>query len=188
MRISPLALALVLAPGLALAQEPGVAVNMSRGLNSGMGLGWTFKENWTLQPTLGLGYSDQEGFMASVGSTVLRSFNLSERIYAYVGAGVYYGSGNGAYVGTSTGGRTQPGGVGPNQAAINPTYQSYGDLMYLTTPAGLRGQVYGGFELFLEAAYQHTLMGEFAPNQSGQFSGTPTSRFGATFGLSLRMN
>jgi len=168
-----------------------MAVNMSRGLNNGMGLGWTFKENWTLQPTMGLGYSDQAGFTASIGSTVTRSFNLSERIYAYVGAGVYYGSGNGAYVGTATGGRTQPGGAGPNanQAnAINPTYQSYGDLMYLTTPAGLRGRVYGGFELFLEAAYQHTLMGEFAPNQSGQFSGTPTSRFGATFGLSLRMN
>jgi hypothetical protein len=159
---------------------------MGRGLDNGMSIGWTFNEDWTLRPTLGLGYSDLTGFEASIGSTVLRSFPLGERFYAYAGAGVYYASGNG-YVQT-VGGPAQPGGAGgtlPNQ--VNGTAsQSYADLVYVTTPAGLRGRIFGGFEAFLEAAYQHTLSGEFAPNQTGQFSGNSSSRFGATLGISLR--
>ena len=187
MRFSPLALALVMAPTLALAQDPGVALNMSRGLNNGMGLGWTFKENWTLQPTLGLGYSDATGFEASVGSTVLRSFNLGERFYAYLGAGVYYASANGGYVRYPN--SPAPVGGGPLPTDANGlTNQSYDDLVYLTTPAGVRGRIFGNFEAFVEAAYQHALSGEFLPNQAGQFSGDPSSRFGATLGISIRLN
>ena len=181
-------LPLFVLPGLASAQDQGVALNLGRGLDSGMSVGWTFKENWTLRPTIGLGYSDVSGFEANIGSTILRSFNLSERIYAYAGAGVYYASGNSSYS-QPVGGTSQPrGGSGqlPNQ--VNGlASQSYGDLVYVTTPVGLRGHIYGGFEAFAKATYQHTLSGEFVPNQTGQISGNPSSRVGATLGISLRL-
>ena len=177
-------LSLVLLADVSSAQEPGVAVNMGRGLDNGMGIGWTFKENWTLRPTLGLGYSDISGFQASVGSTVLRSFPIGDRVYAYFGAGVYYASG-GAYV-LNGGSMTGPGGAPlPNQA-YNLAAQSQ-DLVYVTAPAGLRARIHGGFEAFVETAYQRALSGEFAPNQAGQFSGNPASRFGATLGISIRL-
>lgn len=187
MRFHPSVLALLLLPSLAPAQDRGVAVNMGRGLDNGMSVGWTFKENWTLRPTLGLAYSDLTGFSASIGSTVLRSFNLGERVYAYAGAGVYYASGNSYSYVQTVGGPSQPGvsGAAPNQ--VYGVSQSYPDLVYVTTPAGLRARVHGGFEVFAEAAWQHTLSGEFAPNQTGQFSGNPSSRFGATLGISLRL-
>lgn len=186
MRFSLSAVVLLILPGLAVAQDSGFAVNMARGLDNGMSVGWTFKENWTLRPTLGIGYSDLTGFQASVGSTVLRSFNLGERVYAYVGAGVYYASGNSGYVQVS--GPTQTGSRGPVANQVQGvTAQTYPDLVYVTTPAGLRARIHGGFEAFVEAAYQHTLTGEFAPNQTGQFSGNPASRFGATLGISLRL-
>jgi hypothetical protein len=61
--------------------------------------------------------------------------------------------------------------------------------VYLTTPAGVRARIFGNFEAFVEAAYQHALSGEFVPNQSGQFySGNPSSRLGASLGISLRLN
>jgi hypothetical protein len=187
MRFSPLALALLFVPGLAPAQEPGVAVNMGRGLDNGMSLGLTFKENWTLRPTLGLGYSDVTGFEASIGSTVLRSFPFGERFYAYVGAGVYYSSADG-YVET-VGGPAQPTGGGTRPDQVNGiAVQGYDDLVYFTAPLGLRARIYGGFEVFVEAAYQNALSGAFFPNQTGQFSGNPSSRFGGTLGISLRMN
>lgn len=186
MRFSLSAVVLLMLPGLAVAQDTGVAVNMGRGLDNGMSVGWTFKENWTLRPTLGIGYSDLTGFQASLGSTLLRSFNLGDRFYAYVGAGVYYASGNSGSIQVSGPTRTGSGGPVANQVQ-GVTAQTYPDLVYMTAPAGLRGRIHGGFEAFLEAAYQHTLSGEFAPNQAGQFSGNPASRFGATLGISLRL-
>jgi hypothetical protein len=188
MRMSRLALLLPLSllGTFASAQDRGdVALNMGRGLGSGMSVGWTFKDNWTLQPTIGLAYSDLNGFAASLGSTVLRSFGFGHRVYGYVGAGVYYSSVNSTASSTTTGGRVQPGSATPN-GAYNP-YYSTGSLTYLTTPAGLRGRVYGNFELFAEAAYQRTLSGGFAPDQVGQFSGNGNQRFGATFGISMRL-
>ena len=186
MRFSLSAVVLVMLPGLAVAQDSGLAVNMARGLDNGMSVGWTFKENWTLRPTLGIGYSDLTGFQASIGSTVLRSFNLGERVYAYVGAGVYYASGNSGYVQVS--GPTQTGSRGPVANQVQGvTAQTYPDLVYVTTPAGLRARLYGNFELFAEAAYQRSLSGGFGPDQRGQFSGDANQRFGATFGITMRL-
>jgi len=187
MRISRYAflLPLIVLASLASAQDRGVALNMGRGLNNGMSVGWTFRENWTLQPTIGAAYSSQGGFQASLGSTVLRSFGSDHRVYGYVGAGVYYGSANnGAY--STYGGRVQtPGAV--NGTAYNSVYYANSNITYLTTPAGLRARIYGNFEMFAEAAYQKTLSGEFGPNQSGQFSGNANQRFGATLGITMRL-
>ena len=185
MRISRLSLllSLLLLPALSSAQEQGnLSLNMGRGLDSGMSLGWAFRENWTLQPTIGLGYSNQGGLMASLGGTVLRSFATSHRVYGYVGAGVYYSTiNNGVYM--NVGGRPQPGTTSGASVVYNTA-----DLSYFTAPAGLRARVYGNFELFAEAAYQKTLSGQFAPDQIGQFSGDSSQRYGATFGLTMRLN
>lgn len=117
---------------------------------------------------------------------MLRSIGFGRRVYGYVGAGIYYGSANnGAY--SPYGGRGQtPGAV--NGAAVNSAYY-YGNsnITYVTTPAGLRARIHGNFELFAEAAYQRTLSGEFGPNQVGQFSGNANERFGATFGVTMRL-
>jgi len=193
MRMSRFALLLplVFSAGLASAQDQGdVALNMGRGLGSGMSVGWTFKDNWTLQPTIALGYSSQSGVQAALGGTVLRSFGWGHRVYGYVGAGVYYGTANGGYSTTAGGPAARPGNVNgttPNNVTSSPYYAS-SSLTYLTTPAGLRARVYGNFELFAEAAYQRTLSGNFGPNQPGQFSGDANGRFGATFGLTMRLN
>ena len=160
MRVSPIALSFLMFPSLALAQDRGVALNMGRGLDSGMSVGWTFKENWTLRPTLGAAYSEQTGFEAAVGATVLRSVSLGERVYAYMGAGVYYGSANNGAVGQTNGGSART-----NQIN-NSFYQSSGSLAYVTVPAGLRARLYGNFEAFAEASYQRTLAGEFGLNQT----------------------
>ena len=188
MRVSRYAflLPLLLLPGLAAAQERGdVALNMGRGLGSGMSLGWTFKENWTLQPTIALGYSDVTGFQASLGGTVLRSFGWGHRVYGYAGAGVYYGSANNGYATTVGGTAPRPGTV--NGSGAYNSYYATSSITYLTTPAGLRARLYGNFELFAEAAYQKTLSGEFGPDQRGQFSGDANQRFGATFGITMRL-
>lgn len=186
MRASLLALPLFLLPSLALAQEPGVALNMGRGLDNGMSVGWTFRENWTLRPTLGAGYSQQTGFQASIGSTVLRSFGFGHRVYGYVGAGVYYGSAN-TGANPAFGGRGQnPGNTGVT-SLNNSLYQSGANIAYVTAPLGLRARLYGNFEAFAEAAYQRALSGQFGLNQTGQFSGNGSERYGATFGVSVRL-
>ncbi len=187
MRVSSFALPLLLLPSLATAQERGLAVNMGRGLDNGLSVGWTFKENWTLRPTLGAGWSKPTGFQASLGSTVLRSFGIGERFYGYLGAGVYYGSAN-AGVGSSFGGpgSTTPGGGRGNQLA-NSLPQNSGSILFVTAPVGLRARLYGNFEAFAEAAYQRTLAGQFGLSQTGQFSGHGAERVGATFGISLRL-
>lgn len=178
-------LPLFLLPGLAPAQERGVAMNMGRGLDSGMSLGWTFKENWTLRPTLGATYSDQTGFQASIGSTILRSFGFGHRVYGYAGAGVYYGSANNGTYSTFGGRGRTPGTINGNP--VNNSVYGTSNITYLTTPAGLRARIHGNFEAFAEAAYQRTLSGEFGLNQSGQFSGNANERFGATFGITIRL-
>ncbi len=184
MRIAPFALSLLLLPGLAAAQDQGFALNMGRGLDSGMSVNWTFRENWTLRPTLGLGYSDFNGFEAFVGSTLLRSFAIGDRVYAYGGAGVYFGSSGSSPVvqGTQT-----PG--GPRGASqFETSYaQNSGSLLYFTAPVGLRARLFGNLEAFAETAYQRTMSGQFALNQTGQFSGNGRQRFGGTFGISLRL-
>jgi hypothetical protein len=182
--MSALALSLLLLPGLAAAQDQGVALNMGRGLDSGMSVNWTFRENWTLRPTLGLGYSDFNGFEAFLGSTVLRSFALGERVYVYGGAGVYFGSSGSTRV---AGGQQTPAGVGGASQFESSYTQNSGSLLYFTAPVGLRARLYGNFEAFAETAYQKTMSGQFALNQTGQFSGNGRQRFGATFGVSLRL-
>jgi len=184
MRISTLALSLLLLPGLAAAQDKGVALNVGSGLDSGMSVNWTFKENWTVRPTLGLGYSDVYGFEAFIGSTILRSFSIGERVYVYGGAGVHFGSSGSAQV---DGGPQTPGGVrGPGQ--FDSSYaQNSGSLFYFTAPVGLRARVFRNIEAFAETAYQRTMAGQFGLSKSGQFSGSGGQRFGATFGVSLRL-
>ncbi len=186
MRLSPLLLPLVLLPGLSLAQEQGVALNMGRGLDNGMSVNWTFRENWTLRPTLGAGYSQQQGFEAFVGSTLLRSFSIGERFYAYAGAGIHFGSsGSGT---NSTGGPGQtPVDVRGTSSLDRRSTQNSGSLFYLTAPVGLRARIHGNFEAFAETAYQKAMSGQFSLNQNGQFSGNGNQRFGATFGISLRL-
>jgi hypothetical protein len=179
-----LALPLLLLAGLSSAQDQGVALNMGRGLNNGMSVGWTFKENWTLQPTLAAGYSQQTGFQASVGSTVLRSFGSGHRVYGYVGAGVYYGSANTGV--NNFGGPRQTGGPG-SSTQFGSALQPAANIVYATTPVGVRARLYGNVEAFAEAAYQKTLSGQFGPSQTGQFTGNGDRRFGATVGLSLRL-
>ena len=195
MRSSLLALPLLLLPAISSAQEPGIAVNMGRGLDNGMSVGWTFKENWTLRPTIAAAYSQQGGFQAAVGATLLRSISLGQRFYAYAGAGIYYGSANSGLGGQNpigvTGGTGANGGNGGNVRtnAINSSlYQSTPSIAYVTAPAGLRARVKGNFELFAEAAYQRTLTGQFGLSQAGQFSNNGRERFGATFGLSMRVH
>ena len=123
-----------------------------------------------------------------MGSTVLRSFNLGERFYAYIGAGVYYGSANNGVVGPTYGGPGQTNGGNTRTNQINNSfYRSSGSLAYVTAPAGLRARLYGNFEAFAEASYQRTLAGEFGLNQTGQFSGNANERFGATLGISIRL-
>lgn len=187
MRVSAFAFSLLLLPGLARAQDQGMAINMGRGIDSGMSVGWTFKENWTLRPTIAAAYSDQTGFEASLGATVLRSVAIGPRLYAYAGAGVYYGSAN-AGVGTTLGGPGQTAAGGPRGSPLSTSLaQSTGSLAYFTAPAGLRARIYGNFEAFAEAAYQHTLSGQFGLSQTGQFSGNGNERFGATLGITIRL-
>jgi hypothetical protein len=176
---------LFLVPSLAAAQDRGFALNLGRGLDSGMSVGWTFKENWTLRPILGATYSQQTGFRPSVGSTVLRSFGSDHRVYGYVGAGIYYGSANNGAYSTFAGGAQTPGTINGN--ALNNSFYSTSNIAYLTAPAGLRARIYNNFEAFAEAAYQRTLSGQFGINQVGQFSGNGRERFGATFGVSMRL-
>lgn len=188
MRASFLALPLLLLPSLTLAQDRGVAVNMGRGLDNGMSVGWTFKENWTLRPTIGAGYSQRTGFQAAIGSTILRSVNLGERFYLYAGAGVYYGSANSGLGGQTIGGVGQPqGGNTRTNQLNNVALRSTGSIAYVTAPVGLRARVFRNFEAYAEAAYQKTLTGQFGLSQTGQFSGNTRERFGATFGISMRL-
>lgn len=183
MRVAPFALSLLLLPGLAAAQDEGVALNVGSGLDSGMSVNWTFRENWTLRPTLGLGYSDFNGFEAFLGSTLLRSVALGERVYVYGGAGVYFGSSGSSPV---VDGQQTPGGSrGTGQFETSFT-QNTGSLFYFTAPVGLRARIYGKVEAFAEAAFQRTISGQFALDQTGQFSGNGRQRFGGTVGLSLR--
>ncbi|MEO8358948.1 MAG: hypothetical protein ABI672_02865 [Vicinamibacteria bacterium] len=195
MRVCALAFSLLLLPGLAAAQDTGVALNMGRGLENGMGIGWTFKENWTLRPTLGAGYSAQAGFQASIGSTVLRSFGTGHRVYGYIGAGAYYGGanvGNGSTIGrggqTPIGSSSNPANQSNQSNQINNLYQNVGNVFYVTAPAGVRVRVHGNVEAYAETAYQKALSGQFGLSQSGQFSNNGRDRVGATFGLSLRLN
>jgi|JI6StandDraft_1071083.scaffolds.fasta_scaffold293287_1 hypothetical protein len=183
MRSSLLALPLLLVSALASAQDRGVAVNMGRGLDNGMSVGWTFKENWTLRPTIGAAYSQQSGFQAAIGSTILRSVNLGERFYLYAGAGVYYGSANSGLggVGQVTGGNPR------SSQSSNAFARSTGSIAYMTAPVGVRARVFRNFEAYAEAAYQKTLTGQFGLSQAGQFSGNERERYGATFGISLRL-
>ena len=186
MRISRYTLLFALFPVVASAQDRGdVALNMGRGLGSGMSVGWTFKDNWTLQPTVALGYSDQAGFRASLGSTVLRSIGWGHRVYGYAGAGIYYGSVNTGYVTTLGGAAARPGTMNTG-TAYNPLYGN-ANVTYVTAPAGLRARLFGNLELFAEGAYQRTLAGEFGPNQVGQWSGDGNSRLGATLGITMRL-
>ncbi|MEO8500531.1 MAG: hypothetical protein ABI565_06420 [Vicinamibacteria bacterium] len=185
MRVSFFALPLLLIPSLTVAQDRGVALNMGRGLDNGMSVGWTFKENWTLRPTLGAGYSQQSGFQASIGSTVLRSFGYGHRVYGYAGAGIYYGSAN-------TGVNSAFGGPGQNQRgtgvnSLNNSLYRAANIAYVTAPVGLRARLYGNFEAFAETAYQRTLSGQFGLSQTGQFSGNGRARLGATFGVTMRL-
>ncbi|MBX7186132.1 MAG: hypothetical protein K1Y01_13410 [Vicinamibacteria bacterium] len=185
MRISRYTLLLAFLPAIASAQDRGdMALNMGRGLGSGMSVGWTFKDNWTLQPTVALGYSDQAGFRASLGGTVLRSIGWGHRVYGYAGAGIYYGSVNTGYV-TRLGGTARPGTM-TTGTVYSPLY-SNATVTYVTTPVGLRARLFGNLELFAESAYQRTLAGEFGPNQVGQWSGNSNSRFGATLGITMRL-
>ncbi len=187
MRVSRLGLILtLLLPGLSSAQERGVALNMGRGLDNGGSVNWTFRENWTLRPTIGATYSQQTGLRASLGSTILRSFGFGHRVYAYVGAGVYYGSAN-TGAGSRLGAPRTVGGVGGPQQSYSSSYLNPDNIAYVTAPFGLRGRLYGNFEAFAEAAYQRTLSGQFGLSQTGQFSGNGDQRFGATFGISLRL-
>lgn len=188
------ALLLVLAPELAHAQDTGLALNAGRGLDNGASVDWTFKEDWTLRPTIAAGYSQQTGFDARLGSTVLRSFGAGHRVYAYVGAGFLYATGRGNN-GSNLGGPGQAGGAGagvggriPQGVTSNNLILNEPSAFYLTAPAGLRARIYGNFEAFAEAAYQRTLSGQFPLNQTGQFSGDLNRRFGATFGVSLRLH
>ena len=180
---------LLLTPGLALAQDPGMALNMGRGLDNGVSVGWTFKEDWTLRPTLGAGYSQRTGLEARLGSTVLRSFGAGHRVYSYLGAGFFYSTGNSNTGSTLSGPTTGAGTGGQNFQGLtgNNLIQNQPSALYFTAPVGLRARVYGNFELFAEAAYQRTLTGQFALNQTGQFSGNQNERYGATFGLSMRL-
>ena len=188
MRTSLYALPLLLLPSLSLAQDRGVAVNMGRGLDNGMSIGWTFKENWTLRPTLGAGYSGQYGFQASLGATVLRSINLGDRFYAYAGAGAYYGSANAGIGGQTVGGSGQTNGGNARTTQINNSFaQNRGSIAYVTAPVGVRARLFGNFEAFAEGAYQKTLTGQFGLSQTGQFSGNGMQRFGATLGISMRL-
>ncbi len=186
MRIAPFALSLLLLPGLAAAQDQGFALNMGRGLDSGMSVNWTFRENWTLRPTLGLGYSDLNGFEAFLGSTLLRSFAIGDRVYVYGGAGVYFGSSGPSPSGGANGTQT-PGGLRGTGQIETSFAQSSGSLFYFTAPVGLRARLFGNLEAFAETAYQRTMSGQFALNQTGQFSGNGRQRFGATVGISLRL-
>ncbi len=152
MRPALLALPFLLLPTLALAQDPGTALNLGRGLSNGMSLGWTFRENWTLQPTIGASYSDQTGFEALVGSTVLRSVSLGPRVYAYAGAGVYYESLNGRAGIQNFGTPGQTGGGNVRTDQMNNSFaQNTGSLVYFTAPLGLRARLYGNFEAFAGA-------------------------------------
>jgi len=185
MRIAPFALSLLLFPGLAAAQDEGMALNVGSGLDSGMSLNWTFRENWTLRPTLGLGYSDFNGFEAFVGSTLLRSFPIGDRVYVYGGAGVYFGTSGPSAAGGTNGTQT-PGGLRGTGQIETSFAQNSGSLFYFTAPVGLRARIYGSVEAFAEAAFQRTISGQFALNQTGQFSGNGRQRFGGTVGVSLR--
>lgn len=180
MRIAPFAFSMLLFPGLAVAQDQGFALNMGRGLDSGMSV------NWTLRPTLGLGYSDFNGFEAFLGSTLLRSFAIGDRVYVYGGAGVYFGSSGPSASGGSNGTQT-PGGVRGTGQIETSFAQSSGSLFYFTAPVGLRARLFGNVEAFAETAYQRTVSGQFALNQTGQFSGNGRQRFGGTVGISLRL-
>lgn len=186
MRKFLLALPLIALPSLAGAQDRGVALNMGRGLDNGVSVGWTFKENWTLRPTLAATYSQQTGFRPSVGSTVLRSFGFGHRVYAYAGAGIYYGSVNTGTNPTFGGPGQNPGGAGVspvNSLAYGPA----SNVAFVSAPLGLRARLYGNVEAFAEAAYQRTLSGQFGLSHTGQFSGSENERFGATFGVSMRL-
>lgn len=184
MRRSLLSFSLILLPALTLAQDRGMAVNMGRGLDNGMSVGWTFKENWTLRPTIGAGYSSQTGFQVALGSTVLRSFNLNDRFSAYVGAGVHFGSANSGLGGQTLQGLGQTSSRNVRANQLNNSQNS--SIVYFTAPFGLRARIHGNFEAFAEAAYQRTVNGQFGLSQTGQFSGNGSERFGATFGISLR--
>jgi hypothetical protein len=186
MRAAPLVLALALAalPGVAAAQDPGFAVNLGSGLDRGASLGWTFKENWTLQPTIGAGYSQQTGVQASIGSTVLRSFGYGHRVYGYVGAGAYFGTAN-------TGSRmNQPAPLAPPSNSNLRGSGSGGSIAYVSTPIGLRVRITESFEAYAEGAYQRTLTGAFGLNQSGQFygGGSGRERLGGSVGITMRLN
>ena len=190
MRISRVALSLgIFLPCLAAAQEPGMAVNLGRGLDQGASLGWTFKEDWTLRPTIGAGYSQYGGWQYAVGSTLLRSFGSTHRVYGYIGVGAYVGSVNNSYSSpTSLGGPSSVG--GPNGTVSNSTGSlsaNRGSMAYVTAPVGVRARVFGNFEVFAEGAYQKTLAGSFTGRQSGRISGDDGQRFGATFGLTMRL-
>ena len=187
MRVRLLGLSLMMVlPSAAFAQEPGVALNAGRGLDNGMGVNWTFTENWTLRPTVGAGYSQQTGFQARIGSTILRSFGSSHRVYGYIGAGIYaYRGGSGTYINQ---GQNNPTPAATPVSFTTPYLRTQPNSVYVTTPVGLRGRLWGNFEAFAEAAYQKTLSGEFSTiNQTGQFSGDQYQRFGATFGISMRL-
>src|SRR5262249_6813078 len=151
-----------------------------RGLDNGMGVNWTFKENWTLRPTIGAGYSQQSGFQARIGSTVLRSVGAGHRVYAYVGARAYFTTGSGRT--SRLGGPNQTGAVSgrtnfsTSASSLDRNYQP--QAFYVTAPVGLRARLFGNFEAFAEAAYQKTVSGTFALSQTGQFSGDQNGRFG----------
>ena len=191
MKFSALGFLLLVTPGLALAQDTGVALNAGRGLENGASIDWTFKEDWTLRPTMAAGYSQQTGFQARLGSTVLRSFGAGHRAYPYLGAGAYYttGIGNGR---TTLTGPNQIGGGGSNARSVptgatNGLSQNQPSAFYLTAPIGVRARLFSNFEAFAEGAYQKTLSGQFGIDQTGQFSGNQHERLGATMGISLRL-
>ena len=186
MRFHSSALALLMLPSLALAQDRGFAVNMGRGLDNGMSVGWTFKENWTLRPTLGIGYSDLTGF-AGLHRVDRPALVQPRRAGLRLRRG-----GRLLRIGEQLcPDRRRPGPArrfrrGPEPGLRRDLAELPGSRLH-DDPGRPPGPHPWRLRGFAEAAWQHTLSGEFAPDQAGQFSGNPSSRFGATLGISLRL-
>ena len=152
----------------------GASVDIGSGLGNGVSFNYRFNENWSVRPTLGLGYQSQTGLQVAVGSTVLRSFGYGNRVYGYVGAGVHFEP-------TSRG-------YDPYLYAIQANQQDFGNVAYATTPVGIRVRLFGDIEAFAEGAYQRSFSGRFGRATWGQFHGNDRARYGATFGVSLRID
>jgi hypothetical protein len=152
----------------------GASIDFGSGLDNGVSFNYRFNENWSIRPTLGLGYQSQTGVQFALGSTVLRSFGYGNRVYGYLGAGVHFGSANRAY--------------DPYVHTSRANQQNLENVAYATTPVGLRVRLFGDIEAFAEGAYQRAFSGRFGYATWGQFHGNDRARYGATFGVSLRID